>query len=199
MTNSFPRIPSFTELRLGDGHLKETQLSSKKVYEGYYLQLIQDRVTLPDGKEAGREYLIHPGAVAIIPMLPDGRILLERQYRYPLHQAFLEIPAGKLDAGEDSLTCAKRELREETGFIANDWTFLGKIHPIISHSTEFIDIYLAKDLSFSHQSLDEGEFLDLFGAHVKEIEDWIKEGLITDVKTIISTYWLKDLQIRSDE
>ena len=199
MTKSFPRIPSFTELRLGDSHLKETQLSSKKVYEGYYLQLMQDRVTLPDGKEAGREYLIHPGAVAIIPMLPDGRILLERQYRYPLHQAFLEIPAGKLDAGEDSLTCAKRELQEETGFIANDWIFLGKIHPIISHSTEFIDIYLAKDLSFAHQKLDDGEFLDIFGAYIQEIEDWIKEGLITDVKTIISTYWLRDLQVRSDE
>ena len=199
MTKIFPYIPSFTDLRLGDSHLKETQLSSKKVYEGYYLQLIQDRVTLPDGKEAGREYLIHPGAVAIVPILPDGRILLERQYRYPLHQAFLEIPAGKLDAGEDSLTCAKRELQEETGFIANEWQFLGKIHPIISHSTEFIDIYLAKDLSFTRQNLDDGEFLDIFGAYLKEIEDWIKEGLITDVKTIISTYWLKDLQVRLGE
>jgi ADP-ribose pyrophosphatase len=199
MTKIFPYIPSFTDLRLGDSHLKETQLSSKKVYEGYYLQLIQDRVTLPDGKEAGREYLIHPGAVAIVPILPDGRILLERQYRYPLHQAFLEIPAGKLDAGEDSLTCAKRELQEETGFIANEWQFLGKIHPIISHSTEFIDIYLAKDLSFTRQNLDDGEFLDIFGAYLKEIEDWIKEGLITDVKTIISTYWLKDLRVRLGE
>jgi len=199
MTKSFPHVPKYAELRVGDSHLKETQLSSKKVYEGYYLQLIQDRVALPDGKEAGREYLIHPGAVAIVPMLPDGRILLERQYRYPLHQAFLEIPAGKIDLGEDPLACAKRELQEETGFVANEWQFLGKIHPIISHSTEFINIYLARDLSFTRQKLDEGEFLDIFGAYIQEIENWIKEGLITDVKTIISTYWLRDLQVNSDE
>jgi ADP-ribose pyrophosphatase len=192
MSESFPDIPTYTELSVGDDHLKETQINSKEVYRGYYLKLIQDRVLLPDGKEAGREYLIHPGAVAIIPLLPDGRILLERQYRYPLHQSFIEIPAGKLDVGEDSLTCAKRELEEETGFIAKEWVFLGKIHPIISHSTEFIDIYLAKDLTFTRQHLDEGEFLDIFGAELKEIETLIKESLITDVKTIIGTYWIKD-------
>ena len=192
MSESFPYIPTYTEISVGDDHLKETQINSKEVYRGYYLKLIQDRVMLPDGKEAGREYLIHPGAVAIIPMLPDGRILLERQYRYPLHQSFIEIPAGKLDFAEDSLTCAKRELEEETGFIAEEWVFLGKIHPIISHSTEFIDIYLAKDLTFTRQHLDEGEFLDIFGAELKEIEKLIKEGFITDVKTIIGTYWIKD-------
>ena len=145
---------------------------------------------LPDGKSAGREYLIHPGAVAIIPVLPDGRVLLERQYRYPLQQAFIEIPAGKLDPGEDTLTCAKRELEEETGFVAKEWIFLGKIHPIISHSTEFIDIYLAKDLTKTQTNLDDGEILDIFGATKKEIGEWIKEGKITDVKTIISFYWL---------
>ena len=183
-------IPNFEELVRGDEHLREETVSSKEVYSGFYLKLIQDQVLLPDGKSAGREYLIHPGAVAIIPVLPDGRVLLERQYRYPLHQAFIEIPAGKLDLGEDTLTCAKRELEEETGFIAKEWIFLGKIHPIISHSTEFIDIYLAKDLTKTQTNLDEGEFLDIFGASKKEISEWIKEGKITDVKTIISFYWL---------
>jgi len=190
MTDISFSIPNFEELVRGDEHLKEVTVSSKEVYSGYYLKLIQDQVLLPDGKSAGREYLIHPGAVAIIPVLPDGRVLLERQYRYPLHQAFIEIPAGKLDPGEDTLTCAKRELEEETGFVAKEWIFLGKIHPIISHSTEFIDIYLAKDLTKTQTNLDDGEFLDIFGATIKEIGEWIKEGKITDVKTIISFYWL---------
>ena len=190
MTDLSFSIPNFEELVRGDEHLKEATVSSKEVYSGYYLKLIQDQVLLPDGKSAGREYLIHPGAVAIIPVLPDGRVLLERQYRYPVQQAFIEIPAGKLDPGEDTLTCAKRELEEETGFVAKEWIFLGKIHPIISHSTEFIDIYLAKDLTKTQTNLDDGEILDIFGATKKEIGEWIKEGKITDVKTIISFYWL---------
>jgi ADP-ribose pyrophosphatase len=193
MTDSTLGVPHFDDLKSGDAHLREVTLTSKQVYEGYYLKLIQDQVQLPDGNTAGREYLIHPGAVAIVPILPDGRILLERQFRYPLHQAFIEIPAGKLDPDEDTLTCAKRELEEETGFVANEWLFLGKIHPIISHSTEFIDIYLAKGLSKTRANLDEGEFLDIFGATQKEIAKWIKDGLITDVKTIISFYWLQAL------
>jgi ADP-ribose pyrophosphatase len=192
MTTSYPLIPNFDDLPVGDGHLREVTLESKPVYEGYYLKLIQDQVQLPNRQIAGREYLIHPGAVAIVPILPDGRVLLERQYRYPLHQAFIEIPAGKLDPGENTLTCAKRELQEETGFIAREWHFLGKIHPIISHSTEFIDIYIAKDLEMTQANLDDGEFLDIFGASLKEIHEWIKQGKITDVKTIISFYWLQD-------
>jgi ADP-ribose pyrophosphatase len=198
MAQHFPQVPSLSDLALGDEHLKEIPIHSQEVYRGYYLNLIQDQVRLPDGKTAGREYLIHPGAVAIVPILPDGRILLERQYRYPLHQAFIEIPAGKLDLGEDPLDCAKRELKEETGFIAADWSFLGKIHPVISHSTEFIDIYCAKNLSYTQAKLDEGEFLDIFAANLEELLLWIKEGKITDVKTIISAYWLKDSQSARD-
>lgn len=199
MSERFPEIPNFADLPVGDTHLAEKTLTSKQVYEGYFLKLIQDQVQLPNGNTAGREYLIHPGAVAIVPVLPDGRILLERQYRYPLHQAFIEIPAGKLDFGEDPLECAKRELEEETGCIANRWEFLGKIHPIISHSTEFIDIYLAKDLQMHKAKLDEGEFLDIFGASLAEIHNWIKEGKITDVKTIISFYWMQERHLDSCE
>jgi ADP-ribose pyrophosphatase len=117
---------------------------------------------------------------------------MERQFRYPLHKAILEIPAGKLEFGEDPLLCAKRELKEETGFEASEWIFLGKIHPVISYSTEFIDIYLAKGLVQGPAKLDEEEFLDVFRATIPEISELIKKGLITDVKTIISHYWLKD-------
>jgi ADP-ribose pyrophosphatase len=184
MNKLFPKVANFEDLPFGDAHLKETTIESRQVYEGYYLKLIQDRILLPDGRKAGREYLVHPGAVAIVPILPDGRILLERQYRYPLHQAFIEIPAGKLEVGEDPLECAKRELEEETGFIANHWTFLGKIHPVISHSTEFIDIYCAQELSYTKQTLDEGEFLDIFGANIEQIQRWMKENKITDVKRL---------------
>mgnify|MGYP002655104689 CR=1 FL=1 len=118
MTDKTLNFPSYAELPQGDSHLRESTLSSKQVYAGYYLKLMQDQVQLPDGLTAGREYLIHPGAVAIVPILPDGRVLLERQYRYPLHQAFIEIPAGKLDPSEPPLVCAQRELEEETGCIA---------------------------------------------------------------------------------
>jgi ADP-ribose pyrophosphatase len=192
MSSEFPIIPSFNDLPAGDHHLREVPLESMLAYQGYYLKLMQDQARLPDGKTAGREYLIHPGAVAIVPILPDGRILLERQYRYPMHQAFIEIPAGKLDLGEDPSECAKRELQEETGFNAQSWKFLGKIHPVISHSTEFIDIYCAQELSFIQSNLDEGEFMDIFGATIQEIDQWIKEGQITDVKTIIGVNWVKE-------
>jgi ADP-ribose pyrophosphatase len=188
-----PNCPGdFASLVDGDDHLKETQQSSRLIHAGYYLKLYQDQVSLPNGDIVGREYLVHPGAVAILPLLDDGRILIERQYRYPLKQAILEIPAGKLDPEESTLVCAQRELKEETGYTAKYWDFLGKIHPVISHSTEFIDIYLARGLSFVEAQLDDGEFLDVFAVEPRQVHDWIKSGLITDVKTIISWYWLME-------
>lgn len=185
-------VKSLNELPEGDVHLKETQLSSEDLFEGAFLNLKRDKVSLPDGKSALREYLTHPGAVAIFPVLDDGRILLERQYRYPVGQAILEIPAGKLEKGEDPLLCAQRELTEETGYTATHWTFMGRIHPVISYSTEFIDIYLAKGLTAGERDLDEGEFLDVFAASLEELSVWVKDGTITDVKTIISSYWYKE-------
>lgn len=186
------KLKSLHDLPVDDSHLEERPLHSELIQEGSYLRMYRDQVQLPNGNHAIREYLVHPGATAIIPVLPDGRILLERQYRYPLNHSFIEIPAGKLDVGEDPLDCAKRELKEETGFEASEWVFLGKIHPVISHSTEFIDIFMARGLTAGPSELDEGEFLDVFSASLPEIEKWIKEGRITDVKTIISIYWLKD-------
>ncbi len=181
---------SFCDLPETDDHLREHCISSEEVYSGKFLHLKKDIVTLPDGNSTFREYLIHPGAVAIMPILNDGRILLERQFRYPVDAAMIEIPAGKLEVGEDPLLCAQRELLEETGYSAKSWEFLGKIHPVISYATETIDIYLAKDLTLGERSLDEGEFLDVFAATLDEMHEWIASGKITDVKTIISVYHL---------
>ena len=181
---------SFSDLPESDDHLREHQTSSEDVYSGKFLHLKKDIVKLPDGNSTYREYLIHPGAVAIMPILNDGRILLERQFRYPVDAAMIEIPAGKLELGEDPLLCAKRELLEETGYSAKSWEFLGRIHPVISYATETIDIYLAKDLTLGERSLDEGEFLDVFAATLDEMHEWIASGKITDVKTIISVYHL---------
>ena len=181
---------SFSDLPETDAHLREHRISSEEVYSGKFLHLKKDIVKLPDGNSTYREYLIHPGAVAIMPILNDGRILLERQFRYPVDAAMIEIPAGKLELGEDPLLCAQRDLLEETGYSAKSWEFLGRIHPVISYATETIDIYLAKDLTLGERSLDEGEFLDVFAATLDEMHAWIASGKITDVKTIISVYHL---------
>ena len=186
-----PNCPGdFASLVDGDDHLKETQQSSRLIHAGYYLKLYQDQVSLPNGDIVGREYLVHPGAVAILPLLDDGRILMERQYRYPLKQAILEIPAGKLDPEESTLVCAQRELKEETGYTAKKWSYIRRIHPVISYSTEFIDIYLAEDLVPGKSKLDDEEFLDVFAAPLEQLIAWVEEGEITDVKTTISAYWL---------
>lgn len=181
---------SLADLPASDAHLRETVKSSTDAYKGKFLKLKKDIVSLPDGKETYREYLIHPGAVAILPVLDDGRILLERQFRYPVDQAMIEIPAGKLELGEDPLLCAQRELLEETGYTASSWEYLGRIHPVISYSTELIEIYLAKGLTPGQRCLDDGEFLDVFAATIDEMHEWIANGSITDVKTIISVYHL---------
>jgi ADP-ribose pyrophosphatase len=181
---------SLHDLPTGDAHLKEECIESRDLYRGIFLEMKRDTVRLPDGAEAVREYLTHPGAVAIVAILDDGRILLERQYRYPVAKVCMEIPAGKLDLGEDPLICAQRELQEETGYAASKWSYIRRIHPVISYSTEFIDIYLAEGLSKGERQLDDEEFLDVFAASLDELLAWVEEGAITDVKTTISAYWL---------
>ena len=188
---------SFQDLAHDDEHLAEKKISGEGVYDGIFLKMKRDTVSLPDGQYAVREYLEHPGAVAILAVLDDGRILLERQYRYPIAQAVIEIPAGKLNSGEDPLLCAQRELQEETGYTAKHWSKIRRIHPVISYSTEFIDIYLAEGLSPGPARLDEEEFLDVFAAPLEELLHWVEMGKITDVKTIISTYWLERRRSRS--
>ena len=181
---------SFNDLPAGDSHLREERISGEDIYGGIFLKMKRDKIALPNGEEAVREYLTHPGAVAIVAILDDGRVLLERQYRYPIAKACIEIPAGKLEIGEDHLLCAKRELEEETGYTAKKWSYIRRIHPVISYSTELIDIYLAEDLVPGKSHLDDEEFLDVFAAPLDQLIGWVEDGEITDVKTTISAYWL---------
>ncbi len=181
---------SFNDLPAGDSHLREERISGEDIYGGIFLKMKRDKIALPNGEEAVREYLMHPGAVAVVAILDDGRVLLERQYRYPIAKACIEIPAGKLEIGEDHLLCAKRELEEETGYSAKKWSYIRRIHPVISYSTELIDIYLAEDLVPGKSHLDDEEFLDVFAASLDQLIGWVEDGEITDVKTMISAYWL---------
>lgn len=173
-----------------DEHLKETLIGSELVYDGSFLKVRRDEVLLPDGSKTAREYFRHPGAVVIIPLLNDGKVLLERQYRYPNDRVFVELPAGKLEYGEDSLLCAQRELREETGYSATDWRFICTIHNAIAYSDEHLEIYLARGLVAGEQQLDQGEFLELMSVSPDELMTWVREGKITDVKTLIGAFWL---------
>ncbi len=173
-----------------DAHLREETIDSSQVYKGHFIELRRDRVRLPDGREAPREYVVHPGAVMIVAMLPDGKLVMERQYRYPVRQTMIEFPAGKLDAGEGGLACAQRELWEETGYKAKRWAKAGIMHPVIGYATEIIEIWFADELTLGERHLDEGEFLDVFTASLDELEDWVRDGKLTDVKTIVGMMWL---------
>ena len=177
-----------------DAHLTETRVASQELLRGHFLHAVRDTVRLPDGKEATREYVIHPGAVMVVAELPDGRLVLERQFRYPVQSVMVEFPAGKLDPGEDSLACARRELLEETGYTARQWARAGVLHPVISYSTEFIDIWFARDLTAGQRQLDAGEFLDVFSASADELLQWCRDGRITDAKTLTGVLWLQNLR-----
>jgi len=174
-----------------DAALAETCVESTTLHAGKFLTLKCDTVALPDGKHATREYVQHPGAVMVIPLFDDGRVLMESQYRYPIGKVMAEYPAGKLDPEESALACAVRELREETGYTAREYVFLTRIHPVISYSTEFIDLYLARGLTAGERKLDDGEFLETFTATLPDLLEWVRSGQITDVKTIIGTMWLE--------
>jgi ADP-ribose pyrophosphatase len=174
-----------------DAHLAEVRLDSREVYDGYFLKVQSDQVRLPNGRPATREYIKHPGAVVVLPIFDDGRILMERQFRYPLDRVFIEFPAGKIDAGEAPLACAKRELREETGYSAREWQFVCTIHNAIAYSDEHLDLYLARGLTAGDAALDDGEFLDVYTASLEELLSGVREGKITDVKTIIGIFWLE--------
>lgn len=167
-----------------DPHLVEVQVSSERVFDGALLHVRRDHVRLPDGKIATREYVVHPGAVVMIPVRRDGRLVVERQFRYPLQRVFVEFPAGKLDPGEDALDTARRELLEETGYTATNWTRLGVIHPVISYSTEAIEMYIAEGLSHAGARLDAGEFLEIVDLGMDEMLALLDAGEITDAKTV---------------
>lgn len=152
-----------------DRHLREDCVTSTQVYRGHFLDVRRDTVRLPDGGEAAREYIVHPGAVMIVPLLDDGRLVVERQFRYPLHRAFIEFPAGKLDAGEPVLHCAVRELAEETGYRAREWARAGLLHNAIAYSDEGIEVWFARGLVAGERHLDAGEFLDVSTVTLEEL------------------------------
>jgi ADP-ribose pyrophosphatase len=182
---------------MGDHHLAEVQQTSVEVYRGKFLTAFRDDVQLPDGSHAVREYVLHPGAVMVIPVLQDEsggmRLVLESQYRYPMGRTMVEFPAGKLDVGEPPFDCAQRELQEETGYVASEWARAGVIHPVISYSTEFIEIWFARHLVQGVRQLDAGEFLDVFTATPSELMTWCMDGTITDAKTICGALWLQNM------
>lgn len=176
-----------------DEHLTETRLDGTLAYDGDFLKVQRDRVRLPDGKTTTREYIRHPGAVVIIPLFDDGSVLLERQFRYPADRVFIEFPAGKIDPGEDPLLCAQRELQEETGYSAGAWQHICTIHNAIAYSDEHLELYVARQLTEGESRLDDGEFLETFRASVADMMDWVRQGKITDVKTVIGAFWLEKI------
>ena len=173
-----------------DPHLRETRIASAQVYRGGFLDVRRDLARLPDGTEVFREYVVHPGAVMIVPLQGDGRLVVERQWRYPLGRAFIEFPAGKLDAGEGGLACAVRELAEETGYRAAEWAQAGLLHNAIGYSTEGIQIWFARGLVLGERRLDAGEFLDVLSMTLDELEALAACGELTDAKTLIGMLWI---------
>jgi ADP-ribose pyrophosphatase len=176
-----------------DAHLREHTQSREELLKGHFLHVVRETVRLPDGGSATREYVLHPGAVAIVPLLDDGRLVLERQYRHPTGKVMIEIPAGKLDPGEDALACAQRELLEETGYVAREWAFAFTTYPTVAYSDEAIGIWFARGLEHRGARLDEGEFLDVISATPEEFLQWCRDGLVQDSKTLASAIWVQNV------
>ncbi|PVE09618.1 NUDIX domain-containing protein [Limnohabitans sp. Rim28] len=182
---------------MSDDHLIEHRVQREELLRGHFLHVLRDTVQLPNQNLATREYVVHPGAVMVIPMLdtPDGlRLVMERQFRYPVGQVMTEFPAGKLDPGEDPWLCAQRELLEETGYTARQWARAGVLHPVIGYSTEVIEIWFAKELTLGERQLDTDEFLDVFTATPAELMAACQQGLLTDAKTLTGLLWLQNVQ-----
>lgn len=176
-----------------DAHLREETLSREPLLKGHFLQVVRDTVRLPTGREATREYVQHPGAVMVVGLLDNGQVVLERQYRHPVQRVMIELPAGKLDAGESSLGCARRELLEETGYSAREWAFAGRLAPTIGYADEIIDIWFARGLTPGERQLDDGEFLDVFAATPEQLLAWCASGEVIDGKTLVGALWLQNV------
>lgn len=176
-----------------DDHLIEEVIASEEVFKGKLLHIRSDRVRLPNGGESIREVVEHPGAVLVIAVLENGKLLFERQYRHPLRQVFLELPAGKIDAGEHILDTARRELREETGYKAKIWRHLATTHPCIGYSDEHIEIFMAHGLSYIGHERDQEEFLEVIELSLADAMAAIRDGEITDGKTIVGLLWAEKI------
>ena len=173
-------------------HLRETVIEARQAWRGSFLDVRADRVALPDGSETCREYIVHPGAVMVVPLLGDDRVIVERQWRYPMGRAMLEFPAGKLEPGEPVLDCAVRELIEETGYRAAEWARAGILHNAIAYSNEGIEVWFARGLRPGERALDAGEFLDVTEMSVERLDELARHGELTDAKTLIGLLWLQN-------
>jgi ADP-ribose pyrophosphatase len=176
---------------VSDPHLREHRVGGRTLAKGNFLEVRRDDVRLPDDSAATREYVVHPGAVAVVALLDDGRIVLERQFRYPVGKVMLEIPAGKIDPGESPLSCAVRELQEETGYAGREWARAAVVHNAAAYSTEAIEIWFARGLQAGAQRLDAGEFIELCLMHESELDRLAARGELSDVKTLVGLMWLQ--------
>ena len=175
----------------GGGFAREAE---RVVYDGHIIEVVVGTFRGPDGTTFERDLVHHPGAVSIVPLLDDGRVVLERQFRYPIGHVMTEFPAGKLDAGEDPFLCGQRELLEETGYRAREWAHAGAMHLAVAYSTEIIHVYFARGLELGARQLDHGEFLDVITATTDELLGWCRDGTVTDAKTLTCTLWLQNVQ-----
>lgn len=171
--------------------LKETRLETALMYSGDFIEVRKDKVRLPDGGLSSREYIVHPGAVAVLALLDNGNLVMERQYRYPPQREFIELPAGKIDHGEDILLTAQRELLEETGYVAGEWLHLATTWPCIGYADERIEYFLARGITHQGRNLDDGEFLEVFELSLADALEWVRIGKINDSKTIVGLFWLE--------
>ena len=171
--------------------LKETQLESAVMYSGDFIKVRKDSVRLPDGAIASREYITHPGAVAVLALLDNGNLVMERQFRYAPQREFIELPAGKIDHGEDILATAQRELLEETGYVASEWMHLATAWPCIGYADERMEYFLARGITHQGRNLDDGEFLEVFELSLTDALEWVRIGKINDSKTIVGLFWLE--------
>jgi ADP-ribose diphosphatase len=173
--------------------LTEKTLATRQLHRGRLLDVREDEVLLPDGNRGTREYVRHPGAVVVIALLDNADVVLEHQWRHPLERAFIELPAGKIDTGEDTLACAKRELLEETGYVAREWRELTTLHPCVGYSDERLVYFLARGLSHEGARLDDGEHVEVFTASLAQALEWVRQGRITDGKTVAGLFWAEKL------
>ncbi len=176
-----------------DAHLREQRLGSQTLLQGGFLEIRRDDVRLPDGRTTTREYVRHGGAVAVVAVHDDGRLVVVRQYRYPLAKVLLEIPAGKRDRGEKQIDCAVRELREETGFAAAEWAYGGEIHNAAAYSTESIWLWFARGLQPGAAQLDDGEFVETLAMAVDELDALDAADRLPDAKTVVGLHWWRQV------